>query len=164
MRPWQFGTIKFCWFTNIFMFPFSFQNWTCSVWESGLFWLRICRVGTIARQGNNYPMVSFYNFSVICIIYGSLILTGASLVAQMAKNRLQCRRSRFNPQVRKVPWRRERLATHSSILAWRIPWTEETGWLHSMGLQRVGHDWLSEQQQQSWLTRVSETKSHLDFT
>ena len=32
------------------------------------------------------------------------------------------------------------MATHSSILAWRIPWTEEPGGLHSMGLQRVGHD------------------------
>ena len=32
------------------------------------------------------------------------------------------------------------LATHSSILAWRIPWTEEPGRLQSMGLQRVGHD------------------------
>ena len=33
------------------------------------------------------------------------------------------------------------MATHSSILAWRIPWTEETGGLQqSMGLQRVGHD------------------------
>ena len=31
-------------------------------------------------------------------------------------------------------------ATHSSILAWRIPWTEEPGRLQSMGLQRVGHD------------------------
>ena len=31
-------------------------------------------------------------------------------------------------------------ATHSSILAWRIPWAEESGRLHSMGLQRVGHD------------------------
>ena len=31
-------------------------------------------------------------------------------------------------------------ATHSSILVWRIPWTEEPGGLHSMGLQRVGHD------------------------
>ena len=30
-------------------------------------------------------------------------------------------------------------ATHSSILAWRIPWTEESGGLQSMGLQRVGH-------------------------
>ena len=31
-------------------------------------------------------------------------------------------------------------ATHSSILAWRIPWTEEPGGLQSMGLQRVGHN------------------------
>ena len=37
----------------------------------------------------------------------------------------------------------EGLATHSSILAWRIPWTEEPGGLQSMGLQRVAHDWLS---------------------
>ena len=32
------------------------------------------------------------------------------------------------------------MATHSSILAWRIPWTEEPGGLHSIGSQRVGHD------------------------
>ena len=34
----------------------------------------------------------------------------------------------------------EGMATHSSILAWRIPWTEEPGGPQSMGLQRVGHD------------------------
>ena len=34
----------------------------------------------------------------------------------------------------------EGTATHSSILAWRIPWTEEPGGLQSMGLQRVRHD------------------------
>ena len=34
----------------------------------------------------------------------------------------------------------EGMATHSSILAWRIPWTEEPGGLQSMRLQRVGHD------------------------
>ena len=32
------------------------------------------------------------------------------------------------------------MATHSSILAWKIPWTEEPGRLQSMGPQRVGHD------------------------
>jgi len=32
------------------------------------------------------------------------------------------------------------MATHSSILAWRIPWTEEPGGLQSIGLQRVGHN------------------------
>ena len=35
----------------------------------------------------------------------------------------------------------EGMATHSSILAWRIPWTEEPGRLQSKGLPRVGHDW-----------------------
>jgi len=34
----------------------------------------------------------------------------------------------------------EEVATHSSILAWKIPWTEEPGGLQSMGLQRVGHN------------------------
>ena len=34
----------------------------------------------------------------------------------------------------------EGMATHSSILAWKIPWTEVPRGLHSMGLQRVGHD------------------------
>ena len=32
------------------------------------------------------------------------------------------------------------MATHSSILAWRIPWTEETGGLQAIGSKRVGHD------------------------
>ena len=35
----------------------------------------------------------------------------------------------------------EGLATHSSVLAWRIPWREEPVGLQSIGLQRVGHDW-----------------------
>ena len=35
------------------------------------------------------------------------------------------------------------MATHSSILAWRIPWTEEPGELQSIQLERVGHDWLT---------------------
>ena len=35
------------------------------------------------------------------------------------------------------------MATHSSILAWRIPWTEEPGVLQSTGLQRVGHNWAT---------------------
>ena len=40
----------------------------------------------------------------------------------------------------KIPWRRAWLS-HSSILAWRIPWTEEPGGLQSTGSQRVRHDW-----------------------
>jgi len=40
------------------------------------------------------------------------------------------------------------MATHSSILAWRIPWADEPGGLQSMGLQRVGYDLATKQQQQ----------------
>ena len=36
------------------------------------------------------------------------------------------------------------MATHSSILAWEIPWTEESGGLQSVGSQRVGHNWATE--------------------
>ena len=37
------------------------------------------------------------------------------------------------------------MATHSSILAWKIPWTEDPGGLQSMGSQKVGHDWTHQQ-------------------
>ena len=46
-------------------------------------------------------------------------------------------------RVRSLGWEdplEKEMATHSSILAWRIPWTEEPGRLQSTGLQRVGHD------------------------
>ena len=47
------------------------------------------------------------------------------------------------PRVQSWGWEvslEQEMATHSSILAWRIPWTEEPGGLQSMGLQRAGHD------------------------
>ena len=49
-------------------------------------------------------------------------------------------------QVRSLGWEdllEKEMATHSSILAWRIPWTEEPGGLQSMGSQRVGHDYVT---------------------
>ena len=54
----------------------------------------------------------------------------------------QCRsrkRHGFDPWVGKTPLEKG-MATHSSTLAWRIPWTEEPGGLQSMGSQRAGHD------------------------
>ena len=48
------------------------------------------------------------------------------------------RRHGSNPWVRKIPLEKA-MATHSSILLWRIPWREEPGGLQSMGSQRVGH-------------------------
>ena len=46
----------------------------------------------------------------------------------------------------------QEMAPHSGILAWRIPWTEEPGGLQSMGLQRVGHDWVTNTFQYSFMT------------
>ena len=55
------------------------------------------------------------------------------------KTCLQCRRPRFNLWVRKIPPEKG-MATHSSILAWRIPGTKEPGGLQFIGSQRVGQD------------------------
>ena len=62
----------------------------------------------------------------------------ASLVVQMVKNYLQCKRLGSIPGLGK--YLEKRMATHFSILAWRIPWTEEPGRLQSIGSQRVRHD------------------------
>ena len=67
------------------------------------------------------------------------ILVWTSLVAQMVKHLLTMRET----QVQSLGWEdllKKEVATHSSILAWRIPWMEEPGGLQSMGSQRVGHD------------------------
>ena len=51
--------------------------------------------------------------------------------------------AKHNTQVQSLGWDdplEKEMVTHSSILAWKIPRTEEPGGLQSMGLQRVGHD------------------------
>ena len=66
----------------------------------------------------------------------------ASLVAQMVK-RLP---GMWETQVQPLGWEdplEKEMATHSSTLAWKIPWTEEPGRLQSMGSQRVGHNWAT---------------------
>ena len=65
--------------------------------------------------------------------------TGASLVAQQLKRLPGMQETRVRSLGREDPLEKE-MATHSSILAWRIPWREEPGRLQSMGSQRVGHD------------------------
>ena len=63
--------------------------------------------------------------------------SGSEVKNQPAMKKLQ------KMQVQSLGWQdslEEGMATHSNILAWRIPWTEETGELQSIGSQRVGHD------------------------
>ena len=63
----------------------------------------------------------------------------SSLVAQSVKNLPAVQETRVQSLVWEDPLEKE-MATHSSILAWKISWTEEPGGLQSMGSQRVGHD------------------------
>ena len=61
------------------------------------------------------------------------------LVAQMVKSLPAMRETWVQSLGREDPLEKQ-IATHSSVLAWRIPWTEEPGGLQSMGSQRVGHN------------------------
>ena len=66
----------------------------------------------------------------------------ASLVTQRVKHLPALRETSVRSLGREDPLEKE-MATHSNILAWRIPWTEEPGRLKFMGSQRVGHDWVA---------------------
>ena len=76
-------------------------------------------------------------------LYSIFVVTykgkGASLVAQRLKHLPAMWEICVQSLGQEDPLEKE-MATLSSILAWRIPWTEEPGGLQSMGLQRVGHD------------------------
>jgi len=64
---------------------------------------------------------------------------GASLVAQIVKRLSTMWETRVQSLGQEDPLETA-MATHSSTLAWKIPWTEEPGGVQSMGSQRVGHD------------------------
>ena len=64
---------------------------------------------------------------------------GASLVAQTVKRLPTMQETWVRPLGQEDPLEKD-MATHSSILAWKIPWTGEPGRLQSMGSQRVRHD------------------------
>ena len=64
---------------------------------------------------------------------------GPTLVAQAGKNLPAVQKTWVRSLGREDALEKE-MATHSSILAWRILWTEKPGSLQSTGLQRVGHD------------------------
>ena len=70
---------------------------------------------------------------------GAKLWWGASLVAQRLKHLPAMQETWVQSLGREDPLEKE-MATHSSTLAWRIPWREEPGRLQSMGSQRVGHD------------------------
>ena len=82
-------------------------------------------------------MVSGYFKLTAFIVHFSSVR--ASQVAQMVKN-LPARTETWIQYLGREDPLEKGMATHSSILAWRVPWTEEPGGLQSMGSQSIGHD------------------------
>ena len=68
-----------------------------------------------------------------------IFISHVYLVAQVAKNLPAMQETQVRSLGQEDPLEKE-MANHSSILVWRIPWTEEAGGLQSMRSQRVGHD------------------------
>ena len=75
----------------------------------------------------------------VFLVYVYTVFQPSSLVAQMVKHLPTMQET----QVQSLGWAdplEKEMATHSSTLAWKIPWLEEHGRLQSMGSQRIGHD------------------------
>ena len=100
------------------------------------FFAKISSTGAITRLWT----VSQFYFRIFQVEVINML--AASLVAQMVKNPPAVQETQVRSLSREDPLEEE-MATHSSILAWRSPWTEELGGLQSMGSQRVRHDWVT---------------------
>ena len=85
------------------------------------------------------PTTNFYPLEGAVATNENSCFRTNQLVAQTVK----CLSAMQETRVPSLGWEdplEKEMATHSSTLAWKIPWTEELGRLPSMGLQRVGHD------------------------
>ena len=87
--------------------------------------------------------VQYSNLNLwLCLFLQMSISTETSLVAQMVKHLSTMRETQVQSLGGEDLLEKE-MATHFSILAWKIPWMEEPDMLQSKGLQRVGHDWVT---------------------
>ena len=82
----------------------------------------------------------------VCFKGGSMVLK------KKKKSTCQCRRHIWSLD-QEDPLKK-RMATHSRILAWKIPWTDKPGQLQSMGSQRVGNNWVTKPTHCQWTFRL----------
>ena len=87
----------------------------------------------------NHPVTSIPTCYAMAYLSSPLVIKWASLVAQTLKNLPAMQETQVGSLGQEDPWQ-EGMATHSSFLARKIPWTEELGGLRSMGSQRGRHD------------------------
>ena len=118
------------------------KSWGLNTW-SGLLalpltWVSYANSPSLSFLSNNSHLTRFEDQIKNCIYHSPW----ASLVAQRLKRLPPVQQTRVWSLGGEDPLEKE-MVTHSSILAWRIPWTEEPSRLQSMGSQRVGHDWAT---------------------
>ena len=122
-------TISCCWRFS------KTQTWSSSSFPEDSCWLyRVYTLKWDCRCGFHLLLAN-----IKFTFYSSPPLARASLVAQMVKNLPAMQQTRV-PSLGQEDPLEEEIATHSSILAWRIPWIEEPDRLQSMGSQRVKHN------------------------
>ena len=113
----------------------------------GLFHMVVRNGLKFAFLASRYPVVPaswlsflswFFTFLLNVFMWNSISGFWASLMAQMVKNLPAVQEARVQPLGQEDPLEKG-MAAHCSVLAWRIPWTEELGGLQSIGSQRVRH-------------------------
>ena len=137
--------------------PWIFIGRTDAEAEAPIFWLsdanrwltgKVLILGKIeGRRGHQRTRWLDGIISAMNMNLGKLwAMVRAFLPAQLVKNLPAIGRPGFDPWVGKIPWKR---AWQPTPVFWpgESPWTEEPGGLQSMGSQRIGHDWVTEQQQ-----------------
>ena len=113
---------------------------SCShILEKSIIWEKSITVRGPALQEGNFKAVQWKGWDTYICTMG---FPGGPSDKDPACQSRRHKRHGFDPWVGKIPLEKG-MATHSSTLAWRIPWTEEPGALYPSGSQRVGHDWMT---------------------
>ena len=148
------------WATSLSLFTFmhwrrTWQPTQCSCLENprveGARWAAVCGVAQSRTRlkrlssSSSWKDIRLFPVSPIFLMIHyvqNILCTAMQLlfpVAQTVKNLPVMQETRVRSMDWEVPMEK-RMAIHSNILAWRIPWTEKHGGLQSVGWQRVGHD------------------------
>ena len=105
-------------------------------------WTTCFLVGKLTAEQNKWVKWIWMRLGKKATGLGLCVQREASLVAQRVKCLPAMRETWVQSLGREDPLEKE-MATHSSTLAWKIPWTEEPCKLQSIESQRVGHDWAT---------------------
>ena len=135
------------------MSPSFFQ---CRNSANGNWLLNIIFITLVVESKAGSHVMNYISFFFFFDLYVLLDFS----VAQMVKNLPAMQEARIQSLGQEDPLEKG-MATHSSILAWRIPWTEEPGGLQSLGSQRVRHGWANNTATTTILLQVLLGRNHL---